>query len=814
MNLPIAHSRESDSEIQSLSEHLLNVARNTSKLAGKIGLSDCGYLIGLLHDVGKYTEEFQEYIEKAIAENKDPDSDDTKSKKGKIDHSSAGAQIIWQDLSKKGGTYIPLAQCLSLCVASHHSGLIDCFNHHEKVNFLERMNKDVNLNEVRSKLELDNSIFEKYREILTNNKIISEFENSVYSIKESNDDSGVKSCTCLHLKLGLLVRYLFSCLIDGDRSDTIDFVEPETKSKRSNYNYKPWSELITKFEDYLKQKKIDLEIDNIRKDVADHCYQSSNKDQGIFSLTVPTGGGKTLSSFRFALHHAEKHQLDRIIFALPFTTIIEQNAAVIRDILEDSDEQIVIEHHCNLIPEVDNWFNSVLSQNWDSRVVFTTNVQILESLFGSGTTSVRRMHQLARSIIIFDEAQAIPIKCIHLINNAINLLVDNFKSTVVLCTATQPLLNNVDPTKGSLNRVKEIIPNPQELFNKLKRVKVRYEKDDLSYVQIIELIKEQYDNKKTCLVVVNTKTNAREIFKLCKQQDFNFVYHLSTAMCPAHRKEKLSIIQSNLKARNPVICISTQLIEAGVDIDFDTVIRATAGLDSIAQAAGRCNRNGKLDFGELIVINVAEENLSRLPDLREAKEIGKRVIRFFNKNPDKYENDLLGNEAISKFFKDYFEKNNIKEKMAYKADSKNVSILNNIAYTTLLELLSTNWAFSENSEFNKIPFRQSFKTANNHFEPIDNQTTSILVQFDQKSEELINNLCSNKLKDKSNRKLIKLTQQYSVNIFNQELKELINNNAISKINDKLEIIYLNKNFYDQDFGISVKKLSNMESLCV
>ena len=346
-------------------------------------------------------------------------------------------------------------------------------------------------------------------------------------------------------------------------------------------------------------------IDALRKQVSESCLSASERPKGVYLLTVPTGGGKTLASLRFALHHAAKWSMDRVIYVSPYTSIIDQNAKVVRDILEPDRTEfasVVLEHHSNLTPVHQTWRSKILSENWDAPVVFTTAVQLLEGLFGSGTRAVRRMHQMARSVLIFDEIQTVPVRCVHLLNSALNFLVEQCGSTVVLCTATQPLLHEVDYGKGALRLSEnaEIMRDVPALFAQVRRYETydRRRPGGWGHDEAAQLAIGETRSAGSCLVVVNTKREALSIFKECRSGASDIaVSHLSTSMCPAHRMKVLDEIKDRLARGAPTICVSTQLIEAGVDISFGSAIRALAGLDSIAQAGGRCNRHGEMERG-------------------------------------------------------------------------------------------------------------------------------------------------------------------------------------------------------------------------
>jgi CRISPR-associated endonuclease/helicase Cas3 len=482
---PIAHVRKIDGAIQWLPEHLTGVSLLARDFSRKIGLDVQGELIGLLHDFGKYSEEFQNYLKSAV-ELLNPDEDeefvDAKGLKGKVDHSTAGAQLIWRELSSQGQLGQIVGQVLALCIASHHSGLIDCLtsdsNSLGEDYFTKRMSKlDNRTHFVEARVAADESILSRMRELIAQPSMIEGMKAAIGKIVREAPDKKDKSIVSQQ-HIGLLVRFLFSCLIDADRIDTADFENPKQAKLRMRGSYADWGTLIFRLEKHLSALEPRHPIDNLRQDISRHCLDGASRSQGIYTLTVPTGGGKTLASLRFALHHANEKRMDRVIYVIPFTSIIDQNAEVARGILEPegvASGTVVLEHHSNLTAEAQTWRGKILSENWDAPVVYTTSVQFLETLFGAGTRGARRMHQLANTVLIFDEIQTLPVNCVHLFNNAINFLVEQCGSTVVLCTATQPLLDKVDANKGTLRIPdgNELMPDVKKLFDDLKRVEVR-----------------------------------------------------------------------------------------------------------------------------------------------------------------------------------------------------------------------------------------------------------------------------------------------------------------------------------------------------
>jgi CRISPR-associated endonuclease/helicase Cas3 len=830
----VAHRRERDGAIQNLWDHLEGTSFLAAQFASKIGLDKHGELIGLLHDLGKATVEFDHYIRSATGLI-DPDEDDyvdATSQKGKIDHSSAGAQVINNYFNNQGNDCLFVLQILSLVIASHHSGIIDCLTPDGEDNFSKRMNKAEQKTRItEAQLNLDNNIKSKIDKLLTCDNLVEQLNQKLKSLHENND-----SKESYMLKTGLLVRFLFSCLIDADRIDTADFEFPEKALYRNQGNCIDWSVLLERLNLYLAElKKKNLEgivqVDNtdqftvvnkLREEISNHCFNFADRPKGLYQLTVPTGGGKTLSSLRFALNHANKHSMDRIFYIIPYTSIIDQNANTVREILESRSEQeaylnkIVLEHHSNLTPEKENIQQKLLAENWDAPVVFTTMVQFLEALFGYSTRSARRMHQLANAVIIFDEIQTLPIRCVHLFNIAVRFLIQACGSTVVLCTATQPLLDRVNPATRALQITsnQQMVPDVKRLFKELKRVEVFDQRKigGWATIDIGNLVEKELCETGSVLVVVNTKKGAINLFREISRNQTAKTYHLSTNMCPAHRLDVLSNIKKCLLNREPVICVSTQLIEAGVDIDFGSVIRYLAGLDSIAQAAGRCNRNGTRTMpGRVFIVNPKEENLDKLEDIRIARDKAERVLDEYQTNPKQFDQDILSTKAMERYYQYYFYER--KEEMCYKVSSScGIGRLDN-----LFELLSTNklsvqaYQRVNNKCTPHIAMRQSFMTAGKIFQAIDAPTRGVVVPYTKEGESIINELCVTKIIEKQFR-LIKKAQRYSVNIFPYLFEKLAKQGVIREVQKGSNIFYLDKHYYSYDFGIDETPVKEMELL--
>lgn len=820
----IAHRRESDGNEQSLMEHLVGVSFIARRNASKIGLTAAGELIGLLHDLGKYSLQFRNYLLSAegLIE---PDADqyvDAKSLKGKIDHSTAGAQYLWNRLSNKGELGVFAGQLLSLCIASHHSGLINCISAEpgtfgEDV-FTQRMQKPAEKTHVDEVVKsADAQVMARVAELLDAEELLTSFRQLADNIIRSNRSSPEAG---LPQQLGLMVRFLFSCLIDADRTDTADFETPKRRELQQDGGYPNWHTLVDRLETELERFTSSSLIDTLRQQVSAQCRRAASRPRGVYTLTVPTGGGKTLASLRFALHHALHHGLDRIVYVIPFTTIIDQNAQVVRRILEQSATdrgRVVLEHHSNLTQEHQSWRDKILCENWDAPVVFTTMVQFLDSLFAAGTRGARRMHQLANALLIFDEIQTLPVRCVHLFNNAINFLVEQAHSSAVLCTATQPLLDAVSREKGAirLSLEHEIVADKKKLFDELKRVEVRDRRraGGWTYGQIAQLAGEEVERRGSCLVVVNTKQAARKIYELGAETNPQNRFHLSTGMCPSHRRKHLQQVCDGLKAGLPIMCVSTQLIEAGVDVDFRSVVRCLAGIDSIAQAAGRCNRNGRAEPCPVHIVNAAEERLTDLPEIARASEIAQRVLDDFRANPEHYGNNLFGPKAMEDYYRYYFFDR--RNQMTYLLEGHPNGVQHK---DSLLNLLSRNTlAVAEyQRKYGENPrthFLQAFMTAGNAFEVIDAPTRGILVPYGMEGECLINELCSSHRVEEQY-ELLRRAQQFTINVFPQVLSKLANAGAVHPVQSNASILYLERQYYTEEFGLILEARTPMEILDV
>ena len=536
-----------------LGEHLWGVGHRAEEFARVFDSGDWAKVAGLWHDLGKYSAEFQKRIKSVSGYDVEAHLEGPA---GRVDHSTAGAQHAICQFGFHG-------RILAYLIAGHHAGLPDWHTSETVGAALKvRLDDGIHLERIRSQTIPDEMLSQP---------------------KPTGPLLGGSA------GFALWVRMLFSCLVDADFLDTEAFMDADKAVQRINTLALP--DLLPRFSAHMEEQfpsASHTPVNHVRAQVLRQCRDKAREAPGLFSLTVPTGGGKTLSSLAFALEHAVFHGKRRIIYAIPYTSIIEQTANVFRGIFPDG----VIEHHSNLDPEKETAKSRLVAENWDALLVVTTNVQFFESLFAARTSRCRKLHNIVDSVVVLDEAQLLPPEFLQPILDAMNLLVRHYGVTFVLSTATQPALGTLKSFQSKLrglDDVREIMDDPDALYHDLERVTVTMPKDFHS-AQDWEAIAKEIRQHSCVLAIVNSRADARELHRLMPEGTI----HLSALMCGEHRSEVINDVKERLRAGKAVRVVSTQLVEAGVDMDFPVVYRAMAGLDSIAQAAGRCNREGKL----------------------------------------------------------------------------------------------------------------------------------------------------------------------------------------------------------------------------
>lgn len=545
-----AHSKEGHSPEagwQLLEEHARGVAQRAVEFAELFESAAWIRDAAWLHDFGKSDPAFQAYL---LRENGLDDAGYDETGRGRVNHSSAGAALSIEKLGQHVG------KVLAYLVAGHHAGLPDWHSSdtgNAALSLRLREGED-NLNHIREKADM---------------------------VHFSLDESARPPCWANSENFHLWMRMLYSCLVDADYLDTEAFMNGNLAGERAQF---PALDVLkASFDAYMTEKvrnAATTPVNEIRQHILTACRERAKEPPGLFSLTVPTGGGKTLSGMAFALEHAIRHGKTRIIYVIPYTSIIEQTARELKRIFGD---ESVVEHHSNLNPEVETQRSILAAENWDAPIIVTTNVQFFESLYAAKPGRCRKIHNLVNSVVILDEAQLLPPNLLKPCVDVINLLTRYFKVTLLLATATQPSLPGLDTTV-------EIMPDTASLYSSLKRTNILFP-DNLNNSTTWEEIAADLCRHEQVLCIVNTRKDCLTLYNLLPEG----AIHLSALMCGEHRSLVIDDIKRQLQAEKPVKVVSTQLVEAGVDMDFPVVYRALSGLDSIAQAAGRCNREGKLN---------------------------------------------------------------------------------------------------------------------------------------------------------------------------------------------------------------------------
>jgi len=745
----IAHVKnlgDGEFKTHSLKDHLAGVAERASSFAREFESAEWAGLAGRWHDLGKFSAEFQNKIRRETGYDADAHIE---SARGRVDHSTAGAIHAIKNFGDHG-------RILAYLIAGHHTGLPDWYQSDSGAKALSARLEQPKLIERVLKVSPPT-------ELLTQPKPAS---------KPPGGGDG----------FALWIRMLFSCLVDADFLDTEAFMDEGKAQARRGYP--AIFEMKRAFDSYMEKMVSAAErtpVNDVRADVLRQCHEGANEQPGVFSLTVPTGGGKTLSSLAFALEHAIAHEKDRIIYAIPYTSIIEQTADVFRDVFKQFPD-VVVEHHSNVEwdDSKETFKSRLATENWDAPLIVTTNVQFFESLFASRTSRCRKLHNIVNSVVILDEAQLTPPEFLQPIMDIINLLAAHYRVTFVLSTATQPALNTIKDSFGKRKRrgidnVKEIIGDVDSLYASLDRVNVTLPTDFNQRSEWDELAQE-LGRHETVLAIVNTRNDCRDLWGLMPEGTI----HLSALMCGAHRSDVIRRIKERLENGVPTRVVSTQLVEAGVDLDFPVVYRALAGLDSIAQAAGRCNREGKRDKGQVVVFvppKTAPQGL-----LRFGEYAAKEVLSPSSRHHDRPENPLE-RRLFSKYFDLFLDKPDTldREKIC---DSLKPDLKCEIQFRAVAE------------KFRLIE---------------DGATQAVFVQYNDKSRSLIN-----QLKDKGpERWLLRKLQRHSVNIYPWQLKQLLKNGDIEEIQPEL-YAQVTTGLYSDETGLRFPDSSGIDpsDLCL
>ena len=702
---------------QTLQSHLVNVGEMAAEFARVFGAQEIACQTGQLHDLGKYSEPFNQRLHGGPS----------------VDHATAGAKI---SVERWGNV---IGKLMAFCIAGHHAGLANGSG------------------------EGDNRRTLKQRLALQFGADIPALDNLwQQEIKFPQNLSTPPLKADAHhpfFSYAFFTRMLYSCLVDADYLDTEAFYlklenkaaerggYPDLSALQHNFNQfiNDFRRRIAQAPEQTEAEKRNAALNRLRSEILDHAVEQAAQPQGLFTLTVPTGGGKTFTSMAFALEHAKRHGMRRVIYVIPFTSIIEQNAAEFRKAFGELGEQAVLEHHSTfddgkLQGDATKDKLRLASENWDAPIVVTTAVQFFESLFADRSSRCRKLHNIAGSVIILDEAQMLPLNLLLPIMQAIKELAQNYRCSVVMCTATQPAVQAENGFYRGFENVREIAPKPTALFDKLRRTTVQH----IGTQTDADLLAKLAEHLQM-LVIVNNRRHARSLYDQAKHLDGTF--HLTTLMCAKHRSQKLDEIRGRLKKGEPCRVIATSLIEAGVDVDFPLVMRAEAGLDSVAQAAGRCNREGKRSSENSFVwIFAPEEQWKAPPELATQAA----VMRL---TADSFSDDLLSTQAVAAYFAELY------QLKGSELDNKKILKMHNDTGQSL-----------------DFPFQ----TIADQFRMIESHMQPLIIPFDVDAENLISSLHH---ADHIGSLLRKL-QPYTVQIPEKALTALYKAGRIEPINEK------------------------------
>ena len=700
---------------QTLQSHSVNVGEMAAEFARVFGAQEIACQTGQLHDLGKYSEAFNHRLHGGPS----------------VDHATAGAKIAVE----RWGNVI--GKLMAFCIAGHHAGLAN------------------------GNGEGDNRRTLKQRLALQFGADIPALDNLwQQEIKLPQNLSAPPLKADAHhpfFSYAFFTRMLYSCLVDADYLDTEAFYSnlenktverggyPKLNALQHNFNQfiNAFRRRIAQAPEQTEAEKRNAALNRLRSEILEHAVEQAAQPQGLFTLTVPTGGGKTFTSMAFALEHAKRHGMRRVIYVIPFTSIIEQNAAEFRKAFGELGEQAVLEHHSTFDDgKLQNKATKdklcLASENWDAPIVVTTAVQFFESLFADRSSRCRKLHNIAGSVIILDEAQMLPLNLLLPIMQVIKELAQNYRCSIVMCTATQPAVQAENGFYRGFENVREIAPKPTALFDKLRRTTVQH----IGTQTDADLLAKLGEHPQM-LVIVNNCRHARSLYDQAKHLDGTF--HLTTLMCAKHRSQKLD--GGRLKSGEPCRVIATSLIEAGVDVDFPLVMRAEAGLDSVAQAAGRCNREGKRrSENSFVWVFTPEEQWKAPPELATQAA----VMRL---TADSFSDDLLSTQAVATYFAELY------QLKGTELDNKKILKMHNDTGQSL-----------------DFPFQ----TIADKFRMIESHMQPLIIPFDKEAENLISSLHH---ADHIGGLLRKL-QPYTVQIPEKALAALYKAGRIEPINEK------------------------------
>ncbi|MGN0846126.1 MAG: CRISPR-associated helicase Cas3' [Kiritimatiellia bacterium] len=758
-------SRDGNARIETLEEHMRLTAEIAARLAEPLGLSATADLLGRIHDLGKTSNEFQAYIRASVGDTEEnEDTTEVQGRRRGPDHSTAAARWLYD----KAGLPAEVGGLLGYVVAGHHAGLPDGASDSHGCEEWRIRKKPICEWESIAQAQLPRELFS-----LDGRTIFAELT------RMARPDV---------LSLANRIRMLFSVLVDADFLATEHFMDAGRSSVRSAPQL-GIADLERRLMDHLRlfdaaRQASPSPVDGARQDIRMACLAAAERKPGLFTLEVPTGGGKTLSSMAFALKHARLHGLRRVIYVIPFTSIIEQNAEVFRRIFG---EDAVLEHHSNRDPDGMSTRARLLTENWDAPIVVTTNVQFFESLYANRSSRCRKLHNLAKSVIVLDEAQSLPALFLRPCLHALDDLMCNYGSSVVICTATLPAffkgeLKNAPKRNGSWSGLAGNVEGRRDIAaglsldarlcrTKGERIQERLTDEELA---------QRLNDETSVLAIVSTRMHARRLFEELKSlDDSGSVFHLSAQMCPAHRLTVINVVKSRLEAGLPCRLVSTQLIEAGVDIDFPCVYREIAGCDSIIQAAGRCNREGRLKTGRVVVFESAEPHAIPPGDIRMAAQMGYEVLSL-----PECQGNFLSTDSVRRYFQLRYSDLDSADRL----DAKNI--------------------FGRFVCEGTNPFGFAFKTCADDFCLIPETGLTVFVPYGEKGRELCEQLRSTYAIGEV-RKIARELCRYAVTVHGVEPRDRDGNLYADRVHDLFWVMTSPEQNYSDEFGLSIAPMEGV-----
>lgn len=773
-----AHISADLNRTQTCSSHSEATAHFAETILTPLGLGSCGKLVGLLHDCGKFSDEFNIYLQKA--------SQGESVKKGSVIHSFAGVCYLLKYFHSKNST-ISLsditAEILAASIGSHH-GFMDIWNENHRNGLDHRLEHQPEYDAQAIAAFLNECINEKEIETLFQSaqQEITSFMQEKLSLCCGNAEE-------IHFCLGLLFRLITSALVDADRTDTRCFMQNVPIPVPV---IPDWAAAVEKINHTISSFPCESPIQEARRAFSDLCADAAEKPAGLYRLDLPTGGGKTLSALRFSLLHAKEHKMRRIFYAAPLLSIVEQNAKVIRTAVGDT--LPILEHHSNTLRDFSSPEEAtqaeLLQENWDSSLIITTFVQLLNTLFSGKMSAVRRFHCLAESIIIIDEVQSLPPKMLSMFNCAINFLAKCCGTTVILCSATQPAFGKAKHKMLQPERM--ISETVYRKYAPLFRRTAIEDAGSFSLQEIADYASDMLKSARNLLIVCNTKKQAAQLYgQLAENTDIP-LYHLSAGMCTAHRKSTVAALTGALMKNQRLICVSTQVIEAGVDISFDSVLRISAGLDNIVQAAGRCNRHGESSSPKPVhICRLKDEKLGSLREIRQAQDALNELLAEYRLSPARYDHDLSSDAAVQGYYT-FLYRNMPQDAQDYPVKECDSS---------LFELLSTNVQFKGDTEAYFL--NQAFRTAGALFSVFDENNESVLVPYEE-GKSIIEQLNSENSRTKYDfsftASLLEQAKPYTVSAPSNQIERMMKSGMIYTLLDG-NLYVLNEAFYDPEIGI-------------